>query len=519
MPFSLSFRFSYFSLLKSAVLFSIFLLFACNEQQDKLKIENTREQSEQVQSQEIAKQQLNRGVYTNFVQDPILLVNEGQAEFLRDIFEGLTSYDTQGNVIPAVAESWQTEDNKNWTFVLREDAKWSNGANVTAQDFVQSWQNLALSDNPAKIYLRFMNISNAESVLNKTLPVDKLAIFALNERLLHIQLDKPTPQLPAMLAHAILLPKNLASGNELIMNGAYKVTERQEKQILLEKNPYYREWEKVYFDQVMYKDIRQTQTEEPLDLVLNTKSRAENLTYLPKLCVYFYEFNFSHPHLKKSAVRKALISMATIPQNLFPEQIQPSHSFLPHSLQLEQEDVCEPTIVEKLLAESRITEKAPLKFTLTYDQSDVQEKIAKKLIQNWGQSDLIRVRANPVSKEELLKKQAMGDFDIIRSGWCADYKEPSSFLLNFHSISPDNKMGYQNPQVDQLLEKALQSIDEKERNSLYVEVIKLLQQDKVVLPIFQPLLPIWQKNILGIEKNNDTGVIYSKDLYRNDKTE
>lgn len=42
-----------------------------------------------------------------------------------------------------------------------------------------------------------MNVSNAESVLNKMLPVDKLGVFASNERLLHIQLDKPTPQLPA----------------------------------------------------------------------------------------------------------------------------------------------------------------------------------------------------------------------------------------------------------------------------------------------------------------------------------
>lgn len=517
MPFYF-FRIYLFLLLKSAVLFGVFLLSACNEKQENIKTEVFQhKQSEQVQLQEIEKKQLTRGIYAELVVDPLLLKEEGQAEILRDIFEGLTSYNTQGKIIPAVAEYWQTEDNKNWIFVLRKDAKWSNGVKVIAQDFVDSWHRLALSDNPLKIYLRLMNVSNAESVLNKMLPVDKLGVFASNERLLHIQLDKPTPQLPAMLTHAVLLPKYQSTDNEFITNGAYQIAERQEKQIALAKNPYYRESENVYFDRVIYREISQNQSINSLDFVLNAKSSQENLIYLPQLCVYFYEFNFSHPHLKKSAVRRALISMATIPQTFFSAKMQAIHSFLPHSLRLGQEDIWEPTIVEKLFAESQITEKSPLKFTLTYDKTEIQENIARKFIQHWSQSDLIHVRANPVSREELLQQRAIGDFDIIRSGWCADYKEPSSFLFNFHSKSPDNKTGYQNPQVDQLLEKALQSLEEKERNILYMEIIKILQQEQVVLPIFQPLIPVWQNNILGIEQNNDSGVIYSKDLYRQNK--
>lgn len=97
---------------------------------------------------------------------------------------------------------------------------------------------------------------------------------------------------------------------------------------------------------------------------------------------------------------------------------------MPHSLRLGQEDIWEPTIVEKLSAESQITEKSPLKFTLTYDKTEIQENIARKFIQHWSQSDLIHVRANLVSREELLQQRAIGDFDVIRSGWCADYKEP-----------------------------------------------------------------------------------------------
>lgn len=51
-------------------------------------------------------------------------------------------------------------------------------------------------------------------------------------------------------------------------------------------------------------------------------------------------------------------------------------------------------------------------------------------------------------------------------------RNPSSFFAEFHSKSPDNKTGYQNPQVDQLLEKALQFVEEKERNTVYMEANK-----------------------------------------------
>ncbi|MFH4284916.1 ABC transporter substrate-binding protein, partial [Acinetobacter baumannii] len=57
---------------------------------------------------------------------------------IRDLFEGLVIQDRDGNIIPGVAESWETKDNLTFVFHLRKDAKWSNGEPVTADDFVYS---------------------------------------------------------------------------------------------------------------------------------------------------------------------------------------------------------------------------------------------------------------------------------------------------------------------------------------------------------------------------------------------
>ncbi len=63
-------------------------------------------------------------------------------QVIRDLFEGLVNQNEKGELTPGVATRWQSNDNRIWTFTLRDDAKWSDGTPVTAQDFVYSWQRL-----------------------------------------------------------------------------------------------------------------------------------------------------------------------------------------------------------------------------------------------------------------------------------------------------------------------------------------------------------------------------------------
>ena len=98
--------------------------------------------------------------------------------------------------------------------------------------------------------------------------------------------------------------------------------------------------------------------------------------------------------------------------------------------------------MEQLLSQSKISEKAPLKLTLSYDQTELQSKIAQSLIRMWSQSDMIRIIGEGMPRQKLLENIAKGDFQIARSGWCADYNDPAAFLSLFYSHSPDNKSGY-----------------------------------------------------------------------------
>lgn len=76
--------------------------------------------------------------------DPALAAAAPEIDIARAMFDGLTDLDPKTlEAVPALAENWTSENNgKVWTFYLREDAKWSNGERVTAEDFVRSWKRL-----------------------------------------------------------------------------------------------------------------------------------------------------------------------------------------------------------------------------------------------------------------------------------------------------------------------------------------------------------------------------------------
>src|SRR5580658_7397986 len=73
--------------------------------------------------------------------DPLLTAETQTQHVLDDLFEGLVALGIDGKPVPGVASDWAVSaDGKTWTFHLRADARWSNGAPLTAQNFIYAWR-------------------------------------------------------------------------------------------------------------------------------------------------------------------------------------------------------------------------------------------------------------------------------------------------------------------------------------------------------------------------------------------
>lgn len=165
--------------------------------------------------------------------DPARAAAPPDTDAVRALFEGLTDYEP-GTLrpVPAVAKSWvPSEGGRVWTFNLRPEARWSNGDEVTAQDFVRSWQRTLRLGERAPHAKLLANIEGAQALTASLQPPAQkgageeaergeragakpaasptpqaFGVVALDARTLRVTLQRPDKNFPALVAHPVFRP-------------------------------------------------------------------------------------------------------------------------------------------------------------------------------------------------------------------------------------------------------------------------------------------------------------------------
>ncbi|MDD3572410.1 MAG: peptide ABC transporter substrate-binding protein [Eubacteriales bacterium] len=182
-----------------------------------------------------------------------------------NVIDTLVEYDRLGQVQPSLAEDWKvSEDGLTWTFYLRKDAQWVNGAGepyaeVKADDFVAAAQYILDAANASSTAdILYSVVDGAEAYYQGTatpeegeepapeMPWETVGIKALDDYTLEYQLNSPIPYFLSMTTYVCFMPVNrqfleekgagfgLATGNDTILyNGAYVLSEfkPQEKRV------------------------------------------------------------------------------------------------------------------------------------------------------------------------------------------------------------------------------------------------------------------------------------------------
>jgi oligopeptide transport system substrate-binding protein len=170
-------------------------------------------------------------------------------------FEGLTRIGKDGNIVAGAAESWETSpDGLVWTFHIRKDAKWSDGKDVTANDFIYAWKRTVDPKTAADYAYYIYFIKNGEKINAGEADIDTLGVKALDEKTLEVTLENPCPFFTEIVAFPALVPQreDIVSADKdkwalnpstYIGNGPYKLTAwEHDSKITFEKNDNY--WDK-----------------------------------------------------------------------------------------------------------------------------------------------------------------------------------------------------------------------------------------------------------------------------------
>ena len=400
--------------------------------------------------------------------DPHLATGHWEGSIINDIFIGLFTKGIDGSSIKGSVRSYtKSEDGLTYTFTLRQDHYWSDGVNVTAEDYVNGFRRvldpLTASQYGSLLYL----IKNGFEVNSGSLSPENLGVKKIDNYTLKITLNYPAPYFEELLTHYTTYPipshiikkygKEWIKPKNIVTNGPYKLsTWRAHDHILLKRNNFFYDNNNVWYDEVKYYPTEDNEAAlrrfRAGELDINSGFPENKTTWLKKnmpenirldniLVVTYLIFNtqkkpFDNPKVRRAVslsidrdviVNKIRGFNETIAWSLVPKGIKNyDYEELVEERKLTQQE--RYLVARNLLKESGYTKDTPLTFTLKYRQGGDQKKhmvAIQSMLRNSG----IKVELEGSEPKVLYNYLRTGDFQVGDAGWIADFNDASNLSL------------------------------------------------------------------------------------------
>ncbi|MCL2053117.1 MAG: peptide ABC transporter substrate-binding protein [Oscillospiraceae bacterium] len=488
--------------------------------------------------------------------DPALNSASDVSTYTNHSFENIMRYMWDGTGIEyGQAESHTvSEDGMTWTFVIRENAKWSDGKAVTAEDFVYSWQRFVDPATGAPYaYDMGMYFKNGVAITDGEMPPEELGVRAIDERTLEVQLENPCPYFLEIMAFPALFPVRrdmieehgdrwTRSGDTYISNGAFKMESfTLDGSMVMVQNEHYWDAENVTAEKITWMflsdnvarlaALRSGAVSYILDFPAEERNAVESAGMYrksPLLGTYYVCYNTELEPFNDPLVRKALtlaIDNAFIADVLRQGSVVPATAFVGDSFFTSGHDVefrkeganyIDPYNYEEAKAEAQKAlaeagypngEGFPRVEYLLNDDS-THSMIAEAIQQMWKEVLNVNMEIRSAEWSVVLSDRRAGNFQVSRNGWIADFNDPVTMLGMFMSTSANNDGNYSNPEFDRLIEESMRETDPAKRSALLHQAeAVMLGQDWACAPIYyycveaaaSPNLKNFYSSMLGYE--------------------
>jgi len=477
--------------------------------------------------------------------DPALAQGTHESWVLDHTFEGLMKLDKDGKVVPGMAKEYKiSEDDLTYTFVLRDDIKWSNGDPVTAQDFEFSWKRALDPDLAADYAFQLYYIKGGEAYNTGAATADDVAIKALDDKTLEITLETPTGYFLELTAFYTYYPVNkkvveanpdwAKNANTHVSNGPFTLTEWEHNaSIKIRKNANYYDAANVKLDGVDFTIIDDVNTAwqgyeggdydflVEIPQAVTAKLKAENNTELViggMVGTYYYNLNSKVKPFNNVKIRKGLsmtldretivdkiaqggqiAAAGAVPFGMFDENGREYRDGVGNLISYNVEEG--KKLFAEGLAEEGMKPEDFKKIVLLYNTSEAHKKIAQAAQEMWRQNLGIEIQLENVDFQVKLDREKAGDYHISRAGWIGDYMDPMTFIDLWWSDSSFNDAKYNNKKYDELVFTAKGTADQKVRFDAMREAEKILMNDMPIIPVYFYTQPYAQKSyVTGVFK-------------------
>lgn len=477
--------------------------------------------------------------------DPALAADTTSTLAMNQVYEGLYTVGKDDEFVLGVAkeEPVISDDLTTYTFKLRDDAKWSDGSQVTAEDFVYGWQQIvtpSIGSPNADVMVGV--IKNAKEIYEDGADPKTLGVKAIDETTLEVQLERPVPYLKSLLTFAIFYPKKetfiteqgkdfATSSEKLLYNGPFVMEgwEAFADEWTYKPNAEYWDKDTVKLDSASVQVIKTPSTAVNLfesgevDVVNKltseyAKNYKDNASFLPveQYVTFFLKLNAERNGKKtpldnkdlRQAIAQSFDKEAFV-TNILGDGSTPTDHLIPKGQTKDPASGDDFTEVAGKtntyltynsegakksleLAKKDLGDKIELEF-LT-DDTEVA-KTSAEFFSNQIETNLPGVKINIVQVPFTVRveRDQKKDYDIELSGWGTDYRDPMTVMRIFVTNNSSGGITYSNPVYDQLIndsrEKDAGDVDKRFDNFIKAEN-ELINKDTVIAPIYNRSLAI-----------------------------
>jgi oligopeptide transport system substrate-binding protein len=444
---------------------------------------------------------------------------------LGHVNEGLIRYDKRGRLSPGVALSWTQKDDS-ILFTLRDNARWSDGSKLTADDFVYAWQ---LMNDPitAAPYASIMYpIKNAERIQKGELPPSSLGVTALDAHTLKVELESPCGYCIAMMVHVAFYPVKAsfyemqgdrygADVENLLFNGPFYLSEwTHGAQLKMLKNHTYWNEQAITLNEInvgyitsdnrtrlnLFRDNSIALARLGAETVKDAAAQGLRLKTFLSGGMAYLRFNVTSGHPTHHKKLRQAIRLAFDPDEFVNKIIaipgyKPAYSFFPSWLegtndkfvreypakQVEVDLQKARQLIKELKEELGVEVLPPI--TLLTVTSPTGTKIAEFFQGKFKQELGLDIKVDQQSFKQYIDKTNREEFDISLSSWYPDFDDLMTFADLLASYNANNRGRYENPEYDHWLSVLQNSSKRKTRMDAGAKLQNIIIEDVPVLPM------------------------------------
>ncbi len=441
--------------------------------------------------------------------NPIISYTTTEAQIYTAIYEGLVTYDPYSmDPLPATASRWEiSNDGKTYRFTLRSSVCYSNGDEVVADHFRDTWLEL-LSPEMNAPYASLLDIvvgARAYRTGENTDP-DSVGIRVISDRTLEVELETRATHFLRILCHhsfvAVhpdMLGRETWSEQEpLVGNGPYVIESLSSEEMFLTRNEHY--WDERNVD-IPRLSLRFSDDFDAVTTAFNTGDlhwvrgginlddvlRRESIVVNPLFATTYFQISAKAEPFDDARVRQAFALLLPWDEIRSEEYhylpattLVPAIPFYP---KVEGITAADGEHAFELLDAAGFPGGAGLPAVkITIPGGPENDRISGLMVDTWGSELGIDVTVETVLYPEYFDLVDSEQFTISTISWIGDFADPLTFLDMWTTGSNLNNSRYSNLKYDELVRQAMGETGNA-RYEILAQAEEMLLRDAIVLPI------------------------------------